>query len=61
MSWLLIISLMNYEFGPVPVDQITCRSVEARVAAGLLVIVERDSGAVMPIRRARCIRQHAGA
>lgn len=55
-GWVLILTLWNYEHGPVAVDVLTCLQVQGRVAAGIVVLVERDDGTIQPIRRARCRR-----
>jgi len=55
-GWIILLTLWNYESGPVEVDPLTCWQIQGRVAAGMMVIAERNDGTVIPIRRARCIR-----
>lgn len=57
VEWVLLLTLWNFEHGPVSVDPETCLRVQGRVAAGMWVVVDRDDGTSTLVRRARCIRR----
>ena len=57
MNWVLMLTLWNFEHGPLHINPVMCLHIQARVAAGMWVVVEREDGTSTILRRARCIRQ----